>query len=48
MVMQATGYEAKIQELVNQGKVQVISKELEDYRRKAGFKARTVVLRVLS
>jgi len=47
-IYESGGYEAKIESLVNQGRVQLISKELEDYRRKENIKARMVVLKVLS
>ncbi|OAA80315.1 Methyltransferase domain-containing protein [Akanthomyces lecanii RCEF 1005] len=41
------GYKAKVEELAHTGKVQILSTNLEDYRRGAGIQARMVVLRVL-
>ena len=46
-IYESGGYEAKIESLVNQSKVQVLSAEIEDYRRGAGVQARMLVLRVL-
>jgi predicted TPR repeat methyltransferase len=46
-IYESGGYEAKVESLVNQGKVQVLSAEIEDYRRGPGVQARMVVLRVL-
>lgn len=40
------GFEEKIAGLANSGRVQVLSSELEDYRKGAGIKARMVVLHV--
>ncbi|KND86614.1 Williams-Beuren syndrome chromosomal region 27 protein [Tolypocladium ophioglossoides CBS 100239] len=42
------GYEAKVAELAREGKVKILSAEMEDYRRGAGVQARMVVLQVLS
>jgi predicted TPR repeat methyltransferase len=41
------GYQAKIEDLTNKGKVQLISANLEDYRRTAKVQARMVVLKAL-
>ena len=41
------GYEAKVASLAEDGKVKVLSAELEDYRRGAGVQAYMVVLQVL-
>lgn len=46
-IWQKDGFEDKIAGLANSGKVEVLSSELEDYRRGAGVKARMVVLHVL-
>lgn len=47
-IYESGGYEAKIESLVNQGKIQLVSAEMEDYRRTEGVRARMVVLKVLS
>lgn len=41
------GYEAKVAGLAEEGKVKLVSAELEDYRRGAGVQARMIVLQVL-
>lgn len=41
------GYEAKIQELVQARKIDIVSAQIEDYRRGAGVRAWMIVLRVL-
>jgi predicted TPR repeat methyltransferase len=41
------GYEAKVAGLAEEGKVKLLSSELEDYRRGAGVQARMIVLQVL-
>lgn len=47
-IYESGGYEAKIRTFVEQGRVELVSAEMEDYRRAAGVRARMVVLRVLS
>ena len=47
-IYETGGYAAKIEDLVNQGKAQLVSAELEDYRRSEGIQARMVVIRALS
>jgi ubiquinone/menaquinone biosynthesis C-methylase UbiE len=47
-IYESGGYEAKIESLVNQGKVKLVSADMEDYRRGVGVRARMVVLNVLS
>ena len=47
-IYESGGYEAKIESLANQGKIQLVSADMEDYRRAAGVRARMVVLKVLS
>ncbi|KAL6862917.1 hypothetical protein ACO1O0_003160 [Amphichorda felina] len=47
-IYESGGYEAKIESLGNQGKIQLVSADLEDYRRTAGVRARMVVIKVLS
>jgi predicted TPR repeat methyltransferase len=46
-IWQPQGYEAEVKDLAAQGKVKVVSSQLEDYRRGAGVQARMVVLEVL-
>ena len=45
-VWQSKGYEAKVNRLVEEGKVQLVSAQLEDYRRGAGVRAFMVVLQI--
>ncbi|CAH0050271.1 unnamed protein product [Clonostachys solani] len=47
-IFESGGYAAKIESLENQGKVKLVSAEMEDYRRGPGVRARMVVLKVLS
>lgn len=47
-IFESGGFDVKIDSLVNSGKVELISKEMEDYRRKAGVRARMVVIKVIS
>jgi len=46
-IWQSGGYETKVQSLVAEGRVKLLSAEIEDYRRGAGVRARMVVLEVL-
>lgn len=46
-IWEPKGYEARVKSLSDQGKVKLISAELEDYRRTAGLQARMVVLQSL-
>ena len=47
-IYESGGYEAKIESLAKEGRVKLISAEMEDYRRGAGVQARMVVIRVMS
>ncbi|OAR01063.1 hypothetical protein LLEC1_02637 [Akanthomyces lecanii] len=46
-IWESQGYKSKVEELAHNGMVQIVSTNLEDYRRGAGVQARMVVLRVL-
>ena len=46
-IWQPEGYEGKVNALQKEGKVKLVSAEIEDYRRGAGVRARMVVLAVL-
>lgn len=46
-IWEPNGYEARVKSLAEQGKVKLVSAELEDYRRTAGLQARMVVLQSL-
>lgn len=47
-IYESDGYKDKVESLVNQGKVQLLTADEVDYRRGAGVTARMIVLRVLS
>jgi predicted TPR repeat methyltransferase len=46
-IWESGGYVAKVESLVKDGKVKLVSAELEDYRRGAGVRARMIVFQVL-
>lgn len=47
-IWEPVGYRAEVDELIEQGKVELVSADVGDYRRGAGVRARMVVLKVVT